>query len=193
MTPIQIQSRLRTGRRWAWLIVGASFPVQWATGWTESYIVVLLCTVSVIAIWVGGHGLGHLMLHLRLRLAGHMTTATIVAYQDVEQADERRHVPLVSFVTHSGEHRQLVPLTSRYECPPEASSDMPDGGARGAPCSDAPPIGRSMSVIYDPADPTWADERSSWLALGVSACQFLTMLGLLGTLLAATLTTLIHR
>src|SRR5580704_8244692 len=119
MSPIQIQSRLRVWRRWAWLIICASVVVAWTTGWTEAYIVVLLCTVSGIAVWFGGHGMRHLAHHLRLRMAGHITTATIVAYREDEQSDEFRYVALVSFVTNSGEQRQLIPLTSRYERPPQ--------------------------------------------------------------------------
>jgi hypothetical protein len=187
MNPIQIQSRLRVLRRWAWLIVCASVVVAWTTGWTDAYIVILLCTVSGIAVWFGGHGMRHLAHHLRLRMAGHITTATIVAYREDVQSDELRHVALVSFVTNSGEERQLIPLTSRYERPPEGSTDAPDG--REATLSDAPPIGRPVRVVYDPTDPTCVDERFSWSVLGVSTFQFLAMIVLFGTLLIATLTT----
>jgi len=189
MNPIQIQSRLRVWRRWAWLIVCASVVVAWTTGWTEAYIVVLLCTVSGIALWFGGHGMRHLAHHLRLRMAGHSTTATIVAYREDEQSDELRHVPLVSFVTKSGEQRQLIPLTSRYERPPQASGEAPDGCEEGATLSDAPPIGHSVRVVYDPTDPTWVDERFSWSVLGVSTFQLLAMIVLFGTLLIAILAT----
>jgi hypothetical protein len=189
MNPIQMQSRLRVLRRWAWLIICASLVVAWTTSWTEAYIVVLLSTVSGIAVWFGGHGMRHLLHHLRLRMAGHITTATIVAYREGEQSDEFRYVALVSFVTNSGEQRQLVPLTSRYERPPQALGDAPDGCEKGATLSDAPPIGHSVRVVYDPTDPAWVDERFSWSVLGFSTFQLLAMIVLFGTLLIATLAT----
>jgi hypothetical protein len=189
MNPIQIQSRLRVWRRWAWLIIGASLVVAWTTSRTEAYIVVLLCTVSGIAVWFGGHGMRHLAHHLRLRMAGHTTTATIVAYREGERSDECRYVAIVSFVTNSGEQRQLIPLTSRYGRPPQASGEASDGCEKGARLSDAPPIGHSVRVVYDPTDPTWVDERFSWSVLGVSTFQLLAMIVLFGTLLIATLAT----
>jgi hypothetical protein len=129
----------------------------------------------------------HLVHHLRLRMAGHITTATIVAYREDVQSDELRHVALVSFVTNSGEERQLIPLTSLYERPPEGSGDAPDGCE--ATLLDAPPIGHPVRVVYDPTDPTWVDERFSWSVLGFSTFQLLAMIVLFGTLLIATVAT----
>ena len=188
MNPIQMESRLRILRRWALPVICASLVIQWTAGWTETSTVVLLGGVSAIAVWSGWHGIRHLVHHLRLRMAGHVTTATVVAYRKDLQSGTLQHVPLVSFATRAGEQRQLIPLTSRYEDPPEAPDPLDRSGKRATPFL-APPIGHSVQVVYDPADPAWADERASWSALGVSTFQFLAMIVLFGALLMATLAT----
>jgi len=189
MNPIQMESRIRIVRRWAFPVICASLVVQWTAGWTETTSVVLLAGLSAVAVWSGWHGIRHLVHHLRLRMAGHVTRATVVAYRVDHQSGDLQHVPLVSFATRAGEQRQLIPLTCRYEYPPEAPGDPLDrSGKRAAPFL-APPIGHSVQVVYDPADPTWADERASWSVVGVSTFQFLAMIVLFGALLIGTLAT----
>ena len=149
MNPIQIRSRLRVWQRWGWLVICASLLVQWITGWTETTYAVILCVVSVAAIWFGWQGLVHLLHHLRLYLAGHVATATIVAYRNDKSFDERPYVPLVSFVTRAGEPRRLVPLTTRYETPPQAAAGVSHRGRARISNGDAPAIPAKKRQIDD--------------------------------------------
>jgi hypothetical protein len=189
MNPIQMRSRLRVWRRWGSLIICASVFVQWIIGSTETTFVVILSVISVIAVWFGWQGTVHLVQHLRLRLAGHVATATIKAYRKDEPFDERPYVPLVSFTTGAGEQRDLVPLTSRYEDPPQAAARVSDRGRTNGSHGDAPPIGHTLRVVYEPADPTWADERSNGPMLALSMICHLVMVAMFGALLIATVAT----
>lgn len=189
MNPIQTRSRLLLWRRWGSLIICASVVVQWIIGSTETTFVVILSVVSIIAVWFGWQGLVHLLQHLRLRLAGHVAMATITAYRKDEPFDERPYVPLVSFVTSAGEQRGLVPLTSRYEDPPQAAARVSDRGRTNASHGDAPPIGHTLRVVYEPVDPAWADEATSGPKFALSVIVCLVMVTMFGTLLIATVAT----
>ncbi len=189
MNPIQIRSRLRVWQRWGSLVICASLLVQWITGWTETTYAVILCVVSVAAIWFGWQGLVHLLHHLRLYLAGHVATATIVAYRNDKSFDERPYVPLVSFVTRAGEPRRLVPLTTRYETPPQAAAGVSHRGRARISNGDAPAIGREVRVVYELVDPTWADEITGWPLFALAVIVHLIMVAMFGTLLIATVAT----
>jgi hypothetical protein len=93
-------------------------------------------------------------------------------------------VPLVSFATRAGQQRRLVPLTSRYEDPPTAG--FPDRGRAETSHCHAPPIGHQVRVVYEPVDPTSADEHIGAPMLALSMIFHLVMIALFGALLIAT-------
>ena len=49
--------------------------------------------------------------------------------------------------------------------------------------------GQTLRVVYDPRDPTWADERASWLQVGWLAICCVIAILLFGTVLVATIAT----
>ena len=93
-------------------------------------------------------------------------------------------MPLVSFTTRAGQQRRLVPLTSRYEDPPTAG--FPDRGRAETSHCHAPPIGHQVRVVYEPVDPTSADEHVGAPMLALSMIFHLVMIALFGALLIAT-------
>jgi hypothetical protein len=174
-------------QRWAVVIFGVPLVLYWITGWIL-YFGLFLCAVSVIVVWFFGHAILHLVHHLRLRLGGHVATATIVGYHEDPDADERAYLALVSFATRDGELRRSVPLTFQCEEPP------PDP-ERPTPLAEAckvPAVGQTLRVVYDPRDPTWADKRFSWVEVALIATSGIVAILLFGTLLIATIAVLPH-
>jgi hypothetical protein len=98
-------------------------------------------------------------------------------------------VPLVSFMTHAGEQRHLVPLTSRYEGPPKATAAVSHRHGVEASHGNAPPIGHELRVAYAPVDPRWADQTTNWPMFALSVIFHLVAVAMFGTLLIATVAT----
>lgn len=183
MNPIRARARLQVLRRWVAPVILAALVAQWAGAGTGLAFAVMLCAISGLAVWYGWRGMAHLLHHLRLRMAGHVATATITGYRTDDQSDDQPHVALVSFVTDEGADRRLVPLTTQYEDPPPGAGDA----ASAATQSNTPPIGHVLRVVYDPADPTWVDARIGWPMLGLSALLCVIMVAWLGTVVIATI------
>jgi hypothetical protein len=187
MNPVQARARLRILKRWMAPIILAALVIQLAAGWTATSFVVLLCVISATFVWFGWQSIRHLARQVRLRLAGHVTTAMIAGYRRDEDSDDQGYLALVSFVTNVGEPHPLTPLTSQYETPPQNTGDGAERRTRGA--GEMPPIGHTLRLVYDPSDPTWVDERLSWTQVAFTATCCVVAILLCGALLIGTLAT----
>jgi len=182
MDPLRTRAKFRAVRRWAAPIVWVSLLLCWMAGWTLGFAI-FLGGISAGVVWRCWHWVCHLAHHVRLRLAGHVATATVVSYREDRDADERAYLALVSFVTREGEVRPSTPLTFQYEEPPP-DPERPTPLAEGYK---VPAIGRTLRVVYDPRDPTWADERSGWAEIALGVTFGIVGLLLFGTLLISTI------
>ena len=114
---------------------------------------------GVAVIIAAGRWLRRIFRFAPLESQGHVATARITGCR---QDGKRRYVPLVSFVTASGEKRDTIPVFGpHYTDPP-----LPAGQAYGVksfaeevsswsyecdPHRPAPPIGGTVRIVYDPA------------------------------------------
>jgi hypothetical protein len=101
-------------------------------------------------------------------------------------ADERPYLALVSFVTRAGQLRFSIPLAVPYEAPP---SD-PERPTPLAEAHKVPAIGRTLRVVYDPRDATWADERLGLPGVALVATFGIVAILLFGALLISTIAVL---
>jgi hypothetical protein len=182
MDPPRTRRKLHITKGWVTPILGVPLLLYWIAGWTLGFAI-FLAALSALTVWALWHVLGHLARHARLRLGGHVATATVVGYRKDQDADEGAYLALVSFVARAGELRPSTPLASPYEKPPpDPERPAPPGEGR-----KVPPIGQTLRVVYDPRDPTWVDERLSWPWIALMAtCGILAIL-LFGWLLIATI------
>src|SRR5215469_17527038 len=119
--------------------------------------VYILAGVAVII--AVGRWLRRIFRFAPLESQGHVATARVTGCR---QDGKRRYVPLVSFVTASGEKRDTIPVLGRHYTDPP----LPAGQAYGVksfaeevsswgdecdPRRPAPPIGGTVRIIYDPA------------------------------------------
>ena len=180
MDPLRARRKLLIVKRWATLILGGALVLYYTAGWLLGFAI-FLAGVSALAVWVFWHAICHLARHVRLRLGGHVAMATVVGHREDQDADEGAYLALVSFVTRDGELRPSTPLTWQYEGP-DPERPTPSGER----CK-VPPVGRTLRVVYDPRDPTWADERLSWPMVALAATSFIVAILMFGTLLIATI------
>jgi hypothetical protein len=132
-------------------------------------ILTIVAFVAVCAVWafagvavvVGiARWLWHLIRFAPPQWRGHVATATI---SGCRKDGERRYVPLVSFVTETGETRTSIPVLGTGYTDPPLPIDKPfvlrqfkdevlswrrdDSSAR----SPAPPIGQTATIVYNSA------------------------------------------
>jgi hypothetical protein len=144
------------------LVAGAAAivcAIMHLNDWQHFFI--SLCVGPIF--FLGGlSGMAHALRVLRLRLAGHVAAATVVAHRPCSGWGESFYAPVVNFETRDGEPGTYIPLKIGCETP-------------------WPAVGQVMRIVYDPRDPVWADKwlGLSWTALTVMATSIMFALGLL--------------
>jgi hypothetical protein len=144
------------------LVAGAAAiacGIMHSNDWQHFFIALCVAPVFLLGGW---SGMAHALRALRLWLAGHVATATVVAHRPCGRWGERSYLAIVNFDTRNGECRTHIPLRAGREAP-------------------RPAVGQVMPIVYDPRNPAWAEEwlGLSWTTFAAMATSIMFGLGLL--------------